>query len=71
MIVLLLCACCAAPAGADTLTEVGIFTALAAGTDNLAVTVIVGGKSFSATVEIDISPAPQVLTSIQIASTVN
>jgi hypothetical protein len=44
--------------------------ATAAGTDNLAVTVLVGGKSFSATVEIDISPAPQVLTSIAIVSTV-
>jgi len=32
LITLLLCAWCAAPAAADTLTEVGVFTAVAAGT---------------------------------------
>lgn len=59
----------------DTLTvspdgSTATVVALAAGTDNLAVSVTVGGKSFSASVEIDISPAPQVLTSIGINSTV-
>lgn len=46
-------------------------TATAAGTDQVGVTVVVGGKTFTASVEIDISPAPQVLTSIGIASTVS
>jgi hypothetical protein len=46
-------------------------TPSAAGTDNLSVTVTVGGKTFTASVEIDISAAPQVLTTIGIASTVN
>jgi hypothetical protein len=45
-------------------------TPSAAGTDNLSVVVVVGGASFNASVEIDISAAAQVLTSIGIASTV-
>lgn len=44
--------------------------ATAAGTDLVGVTVVVGGKTFAGSVEIDISPAPQVLTSIGIMSTV-
>ncbi len=44
--------------------------AQAAGVDQVTVTVTVGGKTFTASVEIDISPTPQVLTSIAIESTV-
>ena len=44
--------------------------ASAAGTDLVGVTVVVGGKTFTGSVEVDISPAPQVLTSIAILSTV-
>lgn len=43
----------------------------AAGVDQVGVTVVVAGKTFTASVEIDISAAPQVLTSIGIASTVS
>ena len=46
-------------------------TAQAAGTDELGVTVVVGGKTFTASVEIDISAAPQVLTSVAIESVVS
>jgi hypothetical protein len=42
----------------------------AAGSDTLSLTVVVGGKSFAATLAVAISAAPQVLTSVQIAGTV-
>ena len=45
-------------------------TAVAPGTDLVTVSLAVGGVSFSATLGITISPAPQVLTSIAIAPTV-
>lgn len=41
-------------------------TAVAAGVDTVTVTVIVGGKSFSATQQLTINPEPQVLTSVAI-----
>jgi len=44
--------------------------AIAAGTDTVSVALAVGGVSFSASVEIDVAAAPQILTSIAIATTV-
>lgn len=46
-------------------------SAIAPGTDVVSLSVTVGGKSFSATLAIDVSAAPQVLGSVQIVPTVN
>jgi hypothetical protein len=63
------------PAGDATLTVgAGGLTAadvaVAAGTDLVTLTVVVGGVTYTATQGITISPAPQVLTSVQIAAAV-
>ena len=44
--------------------------ALAAGSDTVTLTVLVGGATFTATLAVQISPAPQVLTTVQISPTV-
>ena len=49
----------------DTVNAVG------AGVDTVTVTVVVGGKSFTASQQLTISPAPQVLTSIAIDGVVS
>jgi hypothetical protein len=60
------------PTGDDTLTPaspgdtVATLTANAAGTDTVTVSVTVGGAVFAATLPVNISPAPQVLSSVQI-----
>jgi hypothetical protein len=61
------------PAGCVTFASTGSTatdTAVAAGTDTVGVTVTVGGVAFSASLGVVVSPAPQVLTSIEIGSTV-
>jgi len=63
------------PAGIDTLAvspdgSSSALTTTAAGGDTLSVSVTVGGKTFTASESITISAAPQVLTSVQISSTV-
>lgn len=45
-------------------------TPLAPGTDTVSVTVVVGGVSFSASLDVTVTAAPQVLTSIAIVPTV-
>lgn len=50
----------------DGLTAEG--TAVAAGTDTVTATVVVGGTSFSASVDVVVSEAPQVLTSIEVVA---
>lgn len=45
-------------------------TALAPGTDTITVNLSVGGVAFTASVPVDVSAAPQVLTSIAIGTTV-
>lgn len=45
-------------------------TGLAAGTDTISLTVIVGGVSFSATQDLTVDAAPQVLTSVAIANSI-
>ena len=42
---------------------------LAAGTDAVSVSLAVGGAAFSATIDVNVQAAPQVLTSVQIAAT--
>ena len=42
--------------------------AVAAGTDTVGVTVVVGGKTFSASLAVTVTPAPQVLTSVEIVA---
>lgn len=44
--------------------------AIAVGTDTVSVAVVVGGTSFAASLDVSVTAAPQVLTSVQIASTV-
>jgi len=44
--------------------------AVAAGSDVVSLTVVVGGNTYSASVPITISPEPQVLTSVDIVSNV-
>lgn len=51
-------------ASADGLTCTD--TAVAAGTDTVNLSVVVGGKTFSASLNVTVSPAPQVLTSVEI-----
>ena len=46
-------------------------TAVAAGTDTVNLSVVVGGKSFAASLGVTVSPAPQVLTSVAIAADVS
>jgi hypothetical protein len=53
---------------ADGLTD--IVSALAAGSDTVGVSVIVGGKTFTDSALLTITPAPQVLTSVSIATAV-
>lgn len=71
----------APPAWTDTAPATGTLTAaangltateiaIAAGTDTVSVALAVGGVSFSASVAIDVAAAPQVLTSIAIATSV-
>jgi hypothetical protein len=45
--------------------------ALAVGSDTVNLTVVVGGKTFTASLSVNVTPAPQVLTSIQIAAVVS
>jgi hypothetical protein len=59
----------------DTLTPSGdgnsaSVDALSPGTDTLSVSVVVGGLTFSATLDIEVDPAPQVVSSVQIVATV-
>lgn len=63
------------PSPADTLTvsadgSTAVLAALAAGADTVNMSVIVAGKTFTATEQITISAAPQVLTSVEIQNTV-
>ena len=63
------------PAGIDTLTvsadgSTSVLAATAVGTDTLTLTVVVGGKTFTASEQITISAAPQVLSGVQISSAV-
>jgi len=63
------------PSGDDTLSVAqggnsAVLAAVAAGTDLVTLTVVVGGKTFSATDAITITPAPQVLTSVAIVDSV-
>lgn len=71
----------APPVWSDTTPATGTLTvapsgltaselALVAGTDVVNVAVIVGGTTFSALVDLTVQAAPQVLTTVQIASTV-
>lgn len=46
-------------------------SALAVGTDTVSVTLTVGGVSFSASIDLTVQAAPQVLTSVQITGTAN
>ena len=46
-------------------------TAIAEGSDTVNLTVVVGGQSFSASLDITVTPEPQVLSSVQITSTVS
>ena len=62
--------------GVDTLTVApdslsAAMAALAPGTDTVSVALSVGGVQFSASIGITVSPAPQVLTSIEIQGTVS
>lgn len=43
-------------------------TAVTAGTDSIAVSVVVGGASFSASLALTVAPPPQVLTSVEIVA---
>ena len=72
----------APPTWSDTTPATGTLTpspdgltanevALAAGSDTISVSLAVGGVSFSASVGVVVSPAAQVLTSVQVATTVN
>ena len=45
--------------------------AVAVGVDTVNLTVVVGGQSFSASLDVNVQAAPQVLTSVAIASTVS
>jgi hypothetical protein len=45
-------------------------TAIAAGLDTVSLTVIVGGVNFTATLDVEVDAAAQVLTSVQIGATV-
>jgi hypothetical protein len=61
------------PTGAFTLTQNGVTAtdvANGVGTDTIAVALSVGGKAFSASVPVTCAAAPQVLTSVEIATTV-
>jgi hypothetical protein len=69
------------PVWSDTTPATGTLTAapsgltaselaLVAGSDVVNVTAIVGGKTFTALVDLTVQAAPQVLTSLQIAATV-
>jgi hypothetical protein len=61
------------PAGCCTFVATGstaVDTAVAAGADTVGVTVTVGGVAFTASLGVVVSPAAQVLTSIEIGSTV-
>jgi hypothetical protein len=61
------------PAGCCTFVSTGstaVDTAVAAGADTVGVTVIVGGVTFTASLGVVVSAAAQVLTSIEIGSTV-
>lgn len=71
----------APPVWSDTTPATGTLTpapdgltasevALAAGSDTISVALTVNGVAFSATVGVTVSPAPQVLTSVEIATTV-
>jgi hypothetical protein len=46
-------------------------TTVAVGSDVISLSLVVGGKSFSATLAVTVQPAPQVLTSVAINATVN
>jgi len=55
-------------ASADGLQAVA--TPVADGVDTISVTAMVGGKQFGATLNVNVAPAPQVLSSIVITPTV-
>ena len=70
------------PVWSDTTPATGTLTAaasgltaselaIAAGTDTVNVTVTVGGKTFTASVDLAVAAAPQVLTTVGISSIVN
>ena len=72
----------AAPVWTDTTPATGTLTAaangltatelaIAAGSDTVSVALAVGGEQFSASVAIDVAAAPQVLTSVAIATSVS
>jgi hypothetical protein len=46
-------------------------SALAAGTDTVSVSMTVGGASFSASIDLTVQAAPQILTSVQITAVAN
>ena len=48
-----------------------VATPVAPGADTVNLTVVVGGKSFAATLAVEVDPAPQVLTSVNITATVS
>lgn len=48
-----------------------VVTAVAAGTDTITATAVVGGKSYTASVALTVTPAPQVLGGIKILETVS
>lgn len=54
---------------ADGLTDV--LTSVAAGTDVVGVTAVVGGATFTASLNVEVDPLPQVLTSIAINAAVS
>lgn len=64
-----------APAGAATLAAsanglTAVETAVAAGTDTVSLSVVVGGRTFTATLPVSITAAAQVLGSVDIESNV-
>ena len=59
---------------AETLASAGstaTATAIAPGADEIDLAVVVGGVTFSAALAVEVDPAPQVLTSVQIEPTVS
>ena len=71
----------APPTWSDTTPATGTLTpaadgltatekAIAAGSDTVNVSLMVGGNAFSASIDLTVEAAPQVLTSVQIAATV-
>lgn len=64
------------PAGCDSLTPsadgtTAVVNALAVGQDSVGLSLIVSGATFTASLQLNIAAAPQVLTSVGISTTVN